>query len=165
MNGGATAPSWATPSASTNYRTLVTLGSDVASTASTSFQNITGLSFSVTSGTTYRFYALLVYTASATTIGLKGSLTSPAITLLAYTTRTPLAAAGTATNDWVNGAATTDAAAITSSTSSVTTTGNIMIIEGVIKPSASGTLQLRFAPETATASGIVIKAGSTLEYW
>jgi hypothetical protein len=166
MNGGATAPSWVTPSAGTsNYRTLVTLVSDVASTASTSFQNITGLSFSVTSGTTYRFYALLVYTASATTIGLKGSLTSPAITLLAYTTRTPLAAAGTASNEWVNGAATTDAAAITSSTSSATTTGNIMIIEGVIKPSASGTLQLRFAPETATASGIVIKAGSTLEYW
>jgi parallel beta-helix repeat protein len=165
MNGGATAPSWATPSGSSNYRTLVSLGSDVASTASTAFQNITGLSFSATSGTFYRFYALLLYTASATTIGVKGSVSGPAMTILAYETRSQLSATGSASNDWVNSAATVDAAALTSSTSSATTAGNILVIEGVFKPSATGTFILRFAPETATAAGITIKAGSTLEYW
>jgi hypothetical protein len=161
MNGGATAPAWTTSAA--NYRTLVTLGSDVASTASTSFQNVTGLSFSVTSGTNYRFYVMLVYTASATTIGLRASLTGPATTVLAYNTHVPLTTTGTASNDWVNGQAATDSG--TTSTSSPATGGNILVMEGFIKPSASGTVQIRFAPETATASGIVIKAGSTVEYW
>jgi hypothetical protein len=166
MNGGATAPSWATPSvAASNYRTLVSLGSDVASTASTAFQDITGLSFSATSGTFYRFYALLLYTASATTIGVKGSVNGPSMTILAYDTRSQLSATGSAANDWVNSAATVNAAALVSSTSSATTTGNILVIEGVFKPSATGTFILRFAPETATAAGITIKAGSTLEYW
>jgi hypothetical protein len=165
MNGGATAPSWATPSASSNYRTLVSLGSDVASTASTSFQDVTGLSFSATSGTFYRFYALLIYTASATTIGVKASVNGPAMTILAYKSSAQLSATGSAANDWVNSAATVNAAALVSSTSSATTTGNILVIEGVFKPSATGTFILRFAPETATASGITIKAGSTLEYW
>jgi hypothetical protein len=165
MNGGATAPSWATPSASSNYRTLVSLGSDVASTASTAFQDVTGLSFTATSGTFYRFYGLLLYTASATTIGVKGSVNGPSMTILAYDTRSQLSATGSAANDWVNSAATVNAAALVSSTSSATTTGNILVIEGVFKPSATGTFILRFAPETATAAGITIKAGSTLEYW
>jgi hypothetical protein len=157
MNSGATAPAWV------RGRVVTELGSDVASTASTSFQNITGLSFTVTSGTKYRFYAMIVYTASAATIGLRVSLTAPATTLLAYNTHVPLSTTGSAANDWVNGQATTDAGTV--STSSPTTTGNVLVLEGYILPSASGTVQLRFAPETATASGIVIKAGSTLEVW
>lgn len=160
MNSGATAPEWATVA----NRNLVELSSDVASTASTSNQNITGMSFSVTSGTKYRFFALIVYTASATTIGLRLSLTTPTATLLAYNTRSALSTTATATNQWTNGQATSGASSL-SSTSSPTTTGNIAIIEGYILPSASGTVQLQFAPETATASGIVIKAGSTVEYW
>jgi hypothetical protein len=159
MNSGATAPEWYTGA----NRNLVELGSDVSSTASTSFQNITGMSFSVASGVKYRFYALIVYTASAATIGLRVSLTAPATTLLAYNTRVPLSTTGSAANDWVNGQATTDAGTV--STSSPTTTGNVLVLEGFIQPSASGTVQLRFAPETATAGGIVIKAGSTVEYW
>ncbi len=159
MNSGATAPEWATVA----NRNLVELGSDVASTASTSFQNITGMSFSVTSGVKYRFYAIIVYTASVSTIGLRISLTSPATTLLAYNTSSMLSTTGSATNEWNNGLGSNDVGV--SSTSSPTTAGNIAIIQGFIQPSASGTFQLRFAPETATASGIVIKSGSTLEYW
>ncbi len=160
MNSGATAPEWYTGP----NRTLVTLGSDVASTASTSFQNITGMSFAVTSGVNYRFYAIIPYTTSAATIGLRVSLTSPATTLLAYTTRTGLSTTGSTDTDWANFQATTDAGTV--STSSISTTaGNIIILEGFIRPSASGTVQLRFAPETATASGVTIKSGASLEWW
>lgn len=145
------------------HRTLVELGSDVASAASTAFANITGLSFSVTAGVTYRFYGLLLYTTSAATIGVRVSLTSPATTHLAYATRTGLSATGSAAAEWQNFQATADAGTV--STSSVSTSGNLVVIEGVIRPSANGTVQLRFAPETATANGVVIKAGSSLEWW
>jgi hypothetical protein len=149
---------------------VISLGSDVASTAATTFQDVTGLSFSMTSGTNYRFHAALQYTTSAITIGLRASVTGPASpTLLAYTTisgtnGTTGGACGSATCAWTNAQNTYDAG--TTSTSSVgTTAGNILIMDGSIRPSANGTLQLRFAPETATANGIVIKAGSTLEWW
>jgi hypothetical protein len=144
---------------------VIELGSDVSSTASTSFQTVTGLSFSMTSGKNYRFHAYLDYTASATTIGLRAAVSGPASpTQLSYQTVTGLSATGSATNGWFNSESTYDAG--TASTSSVgTTAGNGLVLDGFIKPSANGTLQVDFAPETATASGIVIKAGSTLEWW
>ena len=73
-------------------------------------------------------------------------------------------AAGSAAAQWTNFQTAYDAGT-TSGASVATTTGNIMIVEGVIRPLTSGTVQLRFAPETATTNGIVIKAGSTLEWW
>ncbi len=160
MNSGATAPEWATVA----NRNLVELSGDISSTASTSYQNITGLSFSVTSGVNYRFYAIIPYTTSAATIGIRVSLTSPSTTLLAYTTRTGLSSTGSTDATWENHQTATDSGTV--STSSVTTSGgNVIILEGFIRPSASGTVQLRFAPETATASGVVIKTGATLEWW
>lgn len=146
------------------YRNLVTLGSDVASSASTSFQDITGLSFAVTSGVNYRFYAVICYTTSDITIGLKASLTAPAVTHLAYNFRTGGSSTASASAEYQsyqyladNGSATVQ---------SITTSGgNLLIMEGFIRPSADGTVQLRFAPETATANGIVIESGSTLEWW
>lgn len=143
-----------------NYRTLVTLTSDVASTASTAFQNVTGLSFSVTTGTTYRFKATIIYTASATTVGSRWAVSGPASpTLLAYNSNMALT---TTTNSIINAAAYDTG---TASATSASTAGNIATVEGIIKPSASGTLIIRFAPDAATASGIVVKAGSTLEWW
>ena len=143
-----------------NYRNLVTLNSDVASTASTAFQDVTGLSFPVTAGTTYRFKATIIYTASATTVGSRWAVNGPASpTLLAYNSVWTL----TATTNSAANAAAYDTG--TASATSATTAGNIATVEGIIIPSASGTFIIRFAPETATASGTVVKAGSTLEWW
>ena len=145
-------------------RKLVELAADVASTASTSFQDVTGLSFAVVSGTTYRFFATLLYSTSASTIGIRASLTSPATTYLAYATETGISTTGSAGASWDNYQNTGDQG--TASTDSIaTTTGNLIFLKGVIKPSANGTVQIRFAPETATASGVVILTGSTLEVW
>lgn len=163
LTSDGTNASWATVTGGSGYRTLVTLGSDVASTNSISFQNITGLSFSVTAGNTYRFYGLLAYTASSITIGLRVSVQAPSTSFLAYTTRSPLNTNGSASNLWVNGKAGLDEG--TASSSSAQSAGTILVIEGMVTVTASGTLQLRFAPETATTNGIIIKAGSTLEYW
>ena len=48
--------------------------------------------------------------------------------------------------------------------SSAATTGNIAIIDGIIKPSANGTVIIRFASKIAS-SAITAKAGSTLTWW
>lgn len=159
MNSGGTAPEWFT-SANDNH---VELASDVTFTA-TSFANITGLSFNVTSTVNYRFYAILVYTASVATCGIRVSMTTPSTTLFSYKTSTGLSTTGSTDSSWDNWQATTDAGTV--STSSISTSGNLVILEGFIRPSASGTVQLRAAIETTTGSpSLVMKAGSSLRWW
>lgn len=155
---------WAAPAGGSSYRTLVTLGADVASTAATTFQNITGLSFAVTAGTTYRWEATILYTTSAATIGIRIAPSGPVFTQNAYITETAISTTGSAAAGWHN-EQTTLAAGTVSSASISTTGGNLITASGVYKPSSSGTFQLQFAPETATASGVVIQDGSTLEWW
>jgi hypothetical protein len=148
---------WSEP----NYRHLVTLNSDVSSAASLNFQDVTGLSFPVTTGTTYRFKATIIYTAvSAANGGSRWAVNGPASpTLLAYNSAWAL----TATTGSFTNAAAYDTGTV--SASAATITGNIATVEGIIKPSADGTVIVRFAGERATANDIVVKAGSTLEWW
>lgn len=137
----------------------VVLGSDVAdSSGNCTITNITNLSFSVTSGTTYRFRAQIIYTAAATTTGANFSVNAPTTSLFAYTARVPT----TATTDTIDHLTANDGGGC--STDSATTAGNIAIVEGIVTPSASGTLQMRFATEVNT-SAITVKAGSNLEWW
>jgi parallel beta-helix repeat protein len=160
MNSATTAPEWFTGS----NRNLVSLASDVLLT-SVSFANITGMSFPVTSGVNYRFYAIICYTASVATCGIRVSLTAPTTTLLAYKTSTGLSSTGSTDTSWDNYQSTTDSGTVSSS--SVTTSqGNLVILEGFIRPSASGTVQLRAAIETATGSPVLtVKKDSSLEWW
>lgn len=141
------------------YRNLVTIGSDVTN-ATTSFADVTGLSFAVTSGTVYRFEFIIAYSVNATTTGSQWSINGPSTTLLAYEAQW-YTAASTLTSRSSNaynsiGGAGSDTPA---------TTGNIAKIKGIIKPSASGTVIARFASEVAVASAVVAKAGSMVEYW
>jgi hypothetical protein len=147
-------------------RTIVELASDVASTASTAFQDVTGLAWTVVSGASYRFKATLMYYTSVATIGIRVSIAIPSVTHSAYHTEVSVGAANGANaaitfENWQTAAD----SGTTSADSMTTTGGNLCTIEGIIKPSAGGVLQIRFAPETATASGVIIKAGSTLEVW
>lgn len=140
------------------YRTLVTLGSDVVTT-STSYADVTGLSFAVTSGVIYRFYALIIYSAGNTGQGSLWSVNGPASpTLLGYRSYTPTAASGTVEHN-IN---VYDDSATAAPTSAVVD-GNIAEITGVIQPSSSGTFAIRFKAETSAT--ITAKAGSTLEWW
>lgn len=143
------------------YRTLVTLASDVTNNNATAntIADCTGLSFSVTSGTRYRFYANIWYTAAATTTGSRWSINGPSATNMAYSSIYSL----TATTNTSNSAVAYNIPAASNATSA-STAGNIAIIEGTILPSANGTVVVRFASEVAS-SAIVCKAGSTLEWW
>ena len=156
QSGGTGAPIWV------SGQTIVTLGSDVVNNNATAntIADVTGLSFAVTAGVTYNFHALIFYTSAATTTGSRWAVNGPASpTLLAYTSQYTLTAT-TVTN---NNAAAYDLPA-NGNASSAATTGNIAIIDGIIKPSANGTVIIRFASKIAS-SAITAKAGSTLTWW
>ena len=118
----------------------------------------------MTAGVNYRWQAVILYTTSAATIGARLSHTAPAFTHNAYLVEIGLAQAGGTDNVFANTASAADTGTTTSSSMN-TTGGNIILAQGIIRPSADGTFQLRFAPETATLNGVVIEAGSTLEWW
>lgn len=149
---------WATPAA--GGRTTVTLGSNVTNNnaVANTIADVTGLSWAVSSGTTYRFYCLITYTSAATTTGSRWAINGPATTILSYKSTYTL----TATTLTTNYSSTYNAPA--ASNASSLTSGNIATLEGILKPSASGTVTVRFASEIA-ASAIVAKAGSSCEYW
>ena len=138
---------------------VVTLGSDVIdNTGANTITDVTGLSFPVTSGVTYHFSALINYTAALTTTGSIWTINGPAATTISYTAKNTL----TATTETTNFATAYDTPATANATS--LTAGNIATIEGIVTPSANGTLQIRFATEVA-GSAITAKAGSTLTWW
>lgn len=142
-------------------QTVVTMPSDVVNNNATAdtLATATGLSFTVVSGTTYHFSALINYTAATTTTGSRWTVTGPASpTTLSYISTNTL----TATTQTVNYAAAYGVPAAANAGS--LTTGNIATVEGIIKPSASGTVSIQFASGVAS-SAITAKAGSTLTWW
>lgn len=151
--------------AATNALNLVVLAADVTNSNATAntIADVTGLSFSVTATETYWFQFTIWYTAAATTTGSRWSVNGPASpTRLAYRSNYSL----TATSETVNSGLTAyDLPAAASASSTATTTGgNVAVIQGLITPSASGTVIARFASEVSS-SAIVAKAGSLLEWY
>ncbi len=142
----------------TRNRTI--LAADVIDSAGAcTFTHLTGLSFAVTTGVVYRFYAVINYTAAATTTGSAWAATGPTNTYFTYMQSSSLTTT-TGTSRTGNG---NDSPAGCSATSAATT-GNIAVIEGSILPTANGTVQLRFASEL-NGSAITVRTGSTLEWW
>ena len=137
------------------------LNSDVTNNNGTAntIADVTGLSFSVTSGNTYKFRFVIVYTAAATTTGSRWSINGPAATSLYYHSTYSLTTTSTTENEGLS----TYNVPAASNTSSAATGSNIAVIEGIIKPSANGTVIARFASEVA-GSAIVAKSGSYVEY-
>lgn len=148
--------------AAVNALNVVALTSDVTNNNATAntIADVTGLSFSVTSGQSYWFRASIQYTAAATTTGSRWSINGPASpTFLSYKSEYSLT---TTTNTVNEGVSAYDSPAAANATSAATG-ANTAIIEGVIKPSANGTVIMRFASEVSN-SAIVAKAGSLLEW-
>jgi len=139
-------------------RTLVTLTADVTNNNATAntLQDVTGLSFNVISGIFYRFYAMIPYTSEQTNNGSRWTINGPATSFISYVSRY------TDNPEVVNYCSAFNLPSNCSANSSLT--ANIAIIQGIIRPSANGTVQIRFASE-ANNRAIVAKAGATLEYW
>lgn len=138
---------------------LIVLGSDVANSANNTYADVTGLSFAVLSGVSYRFRARIIYDAAAATTGSRWAVNGPTATRLAYQVTLPAVTALPA-SPTITQYSTYDAGTV--STATPATTNNFVLIEGIVIPSASGTVAMRFASEI-TGSAITAKAGSTLE--
>lgn len=146
--------------AATGQLNIVPLTGDVTNNnaSANTIADVTGLTFPVLSGVSYYWKAAIGFTAAATTTGSRWAVNGPASpTHLAYTSRYPL----TATTETFNYATAYDIPAAANATS--LTTGNVAVIEGVITPSADGTVAMRFASEISS-SAIVAKTGSVLQW-
>jgi hypothetical protein len=148
------------PASSPSY-TIVTLGSDQTNNnaVANTIADVTGLSFAVTSGNRYWFRFLIMFTAAATTTGSRWSINGPALTSLLYKSEYSLTTSSRTINE---GLSAYDNPAASNATSAATT-ANHAWIEGLIVPSANGTVIARFASEVA-GSAIVAKAGSVLHW-
>jgi hypothetical protein len=136
------------------------LAADVAN-STTSYADITGLSFPVKSGSTYKFKFYVHMTSAAATTGAGLALTFPDNpTKISYVTTLPVTNASSATWQGYTGED-LPAAAQTTFPGNFQGTG---WIEGLIKPSADGTVQARIMSEVA-ASAVTAKADlSYVEY-
>jgi len=113
----------------------------------------------LTAGVTYRVTGRVLFTSAATTTGLKVALTYPAVTFGSFVVDGPIAADGA--NGFLQGTITSSGDGVTFTGVQAIGTAYLARIEGIIKPSASGTLQVQAATEVA-ASNIIVKAGSSL---
>lgn len=135
----------------------MTIGGDV-NNSTTSMADVTGLSFAVTNGSTYAFKFYVMFNTAATTTGIALSMNGPTTTLLGWDVFIAAASqtlfyqsrvaydAGTASPDRGSGSQ------------------NVAIIDGIIIPSASGTLIVRFASEVGS-SQVTVLAGSSGLLW
>jgi hypothetical protein len=120
--------------------------------------DITGLSFSVTSGKTYWFRFVIPFTSASNSTGSRFSINGAATSSLHYESQYSLTGSTMTINQ---GLGTYDSPASCNITSNLT--GNIAIIEGVATFSASGTLIGRFASEVSN-SAITARQGSVVFY-
>ena len=148
---------FATPVTS-DSRTLVTLTSDVVNNAATgnTLRDVTGLSFPVIAGNTYRFFAIIPYTSAQTTNGSRWTINAPAVSFVSYVSRY------VDNPESLNYCATLNCPSNPSNQSN--SPSNIAVIQGIITPSANGIVQVRFASELGGVA-ITAKAGASLEYW
>lgn len=146
--------------AAVNALNLVVLSSDVTNNNATAntMADVTGLSFSVTSGEKYWFYAVIQYTAAATTTGSRWSMSGPS-GVWRYSSQYSL----TATTVTINTGLTAADLPASSNATSAATAGNTAWVEGFFEATANGTVIVRFASEVSS-SAIVAKAGSILQW-
>lgn len=144
---------------SNNLNTVV-LSADVVNNnaVANTIADVTGLSFAVTSGNVYWFRFSIMYTSAISTTGSRWSINGPAVTYLAYTVQAALAA----TTITIGNYGTYNQPAAASATAPADLVG-MVTIEGIIKPSANGTVIARFASEVLS-SAITAKAGSILNW-
>jgi len=138
-----------------NVESFTIISSDVTTTSS-SLSDVTGLSFPVTNGHTYRFSFVIPYTSSATTNGAWFSLNGASVSLLIYRTfiQTTTSQTNYHANSYNGGSTATSSAS----------GNNMSTIEGMLIASATGNVIARFASEAATTQSITVKAGANVYY-
>jgi hypothetical protein len=136
--------------------------SDSTGASCSSYVDLTGLSFAVVSGRSYRFNATIGYSSTSNNNGSNWSVNGPTNSFLAYTSRwseSSIGGYGVINSPNYNQVEAGECAV------SSTTGNGFASIEGVVTPTANGTVTMRMASEAASGGTITAKAGSTLEWW
>jgi len=126
------------------------LGADITNATLTGYEDVTGLSFAVTAGKTYKWRATLGYTNTA---NIQLSINGPAVTFNRYRFTT----ASTTTSNFPSNQTTYN-----NPNSTIAAISGVSTADGLIKPSANGTVILRF--RCASIGGFTILAGSIIEW-
>lgn len=141
--------------------TLVKLASDATGVVGTAYANAaSGLDVAVTSGVPLNFVYNIHWVPNLATTGGRFSINGPTITRLSYMVRWNT----TATVITTSPLGTSYDQAFTVGTAS-DLTNNIAIVEGMLVPSANGTLALRSSAEVISPGSVTVKAGSSVTYW
>jgi hypothetical protein len=114
-----------------------TVVGDTNTVLADTYGDVAGLNWYVNAGEVYEFKAVVVYDASATNEGASFAINGPTATVKSYVVTVPSGA--TPTTSYANAYDLPAAAA----SDSAFTTDNIAIIEGVVSPSADGTVSVR----------------------
>jgi hypothetical protein len=124
--------------------------------------NVTGMSFAVVSGRTYRFRFLCLVQSNTATVGVAATVTIPAATRFGAVARTPIAADGTAAV--FHGAISSSGDAVVPTAVPAINVDHLLEIEGILIPSANGTIQLQARTETGTTP-VIVRQGSIGMLW
>ena len=114
-----------------------TVVGDTDTALAASYGDVAGLNWYVKADEVYEFKAVVVYDASLVTEGASFAINGPTATVKSYVVTVPSGA--TPTTSYANAYDLPAAAA----SDSAYTTDNIAIIEGVVAPSADGTVSVR----------------------
>lgn len=124
--------------------------------------DVRGLALPVRAGRIYRFEFACIVRSDTITVGVAASITYPPAARFAATMRTMFAADG-AGGEWQGAITASDDAVVPTDVPAANTDYELRI-DGVIAPSATGTLQLRARTETGTTT-VTVRAGSMAFLW
>lgn len=119
--------------------------------------NVSGLSFAVSSGVYYHYRFVCLVRSTTATVGIRMTVTIPAVTCFGGRVSALIAADGVGAS--FDGAITTSGDAVVPTAVPAINTDYVQIVEGLILPSANGTLQLQAATETGTTI-VTVRQGS-----
>lgn len=136
------------------------LASSVSTSAvSTALVDVTGLTFPIIAGNTYKFTAYLIHTVSVNNVGLKWAVNADvAVSNIVYRT---FQNAGVPTAMYIHQANTLNSA---STNTGSTSSNQINSIEGILVANNTGTAIIRFGKSQANAGTLTVQAGSFVEY-
>ena len=133
------------------------LTADQSTIAASPLQTAPNVAFALLPNQTYTFKFWVVFRSSVATNGFRLSLTFPTVSRFAASVTIPQSADGTIA-DW-RGFITSSGDVVVSSTVQAATTDYVATIEGVIRVSIAGNLQLVFGSETSGQS-VTIRQGT-----
>jgi hypothetical protein len=141
---------------------LASLAADLAPFTAAANSDATGLAVALLANITYRVRVNLLFQSAAITTGLRLGATFPAMETVSLSANIPAAADGAsgALQGWITFS---DDAVISIGVQAVSTT-YYATLEGIMRPTAAGTFQVRCGTEVA-ASAITVKARSSVELY